>query len=128
VEAADARGPIWVLTEAVHARCWSPQAVPDGEAIGPHILVRASIDPNGRDLVVDFVGGSETLFDYEAETVETPAALTVLPQERAKQTLPSATAITAEGHARRVHVRLNEPLDGRVLVNLDGTPVEAIPA
>jgi len=86
------------------------QAVPDGEAIGPHILVRASIDPNGRDLVVDFVGGSETLFDYEAETVETPAALTVLPRSarsrRCRQQRRSQLRATLDGST----VRLNEHL------------------
>lgn len=128
VEAVDARGPIWVLAEEVLSRCWSPPVVPDDEASGPHILVRARIDPTGRDLAVDFVGGSETLFDYEAETVETRTAVTVVPQQRIKRTLPSRTAITAEGHPRRVHVRLKEPLGSRVLVNLDGTPVEAVPA
>ncbi len=100
----------------------------EDETGGPHVLVRASVDPSGRDLAVDFIGGSESLFDYEAEAVETPAAVAVVPHERVRRALPSGTSITAEGHLRLVHVRLREPLGGRVLVNLDGTPVEVAQA
>ena len=128
VEAAEACGPIWVLAEEVLSRCWSPPAVAEDETSGPHVLVRASVDPSGRDLAVDFIGGSESLFDYEAEAVETPAAVAVVPQQRVRRALPSGTRTTAKGHFRLVHVRLREPLGGRVLVNLDGTPVEVAQA
>lgn len=126
VEAADARGPIWVLAEDVLGRCWFPPPLAEGEASGPHILVRSSVDSTGRDLAVDFIGAAERSFDYEAEAVETPTAVAVIPHQRVKRALPSGSATTAEGHLRLVHVRLMEPLGGRVLVNLDGTPVEVV--
>lgn len=123
VEAVDALGPIWVLAEEAQVRCWSPPEVPDGERIGPHILISATVGPEGRELIVEFTGGGESLFRYEAEAVESAAAVSVVPLERMTRQLPTGTAITMEGHRRDVRVTLAEALGSRVLVNLDGTPV-----
>lgn len=123
VEALDALGPIWVLTEEAQARCWSPPEVPGRARIGPHVLMSATVGPEGRELTVAFTGGRADLFRYETETVESAAAVSVVPRARMTRQLPPGTAITLEGHRREVRVMLAEELGGRVLVNLDGTPV-----
>ncbi len=86
------------------------------------------LDSDEHGLTVHFVGGSEDRFRYDAELVETAAAITVIPIERPVQEFPAGTIFTAEGYDRQVRIQLDEPLGGRVLVNLDGTPVEVIPA
>lgn len=127
-EAVDARGPIWVLTEEMLDRCWSPNPVPEDEHLGPHMLVSATVATDDRSLRVTFVGGPESLFRYDAEVLETAAAVTVMPLGRLTRELASGTAITAEGYKREAHVVLKEPLSGRVLVNLDSMPVPVLPA
>ncbi len=127
VVAADARGPIWLLTEEALTRCWSPPERSEDDnpgGAGPHVLSSAALGPGGRDLTVDIVGGSEALFDYDAEVVEETAAVAVIPRARLKKVLVGPTAISAEGHPRGIRAHLSEPLGSRVLVNLDATPVE----
>jgi hypothetical protein len=128
VKAVDSLGPIWVLAEKARALCWSPPEVPDGERIGPHMLLSAIVAPDGRELTVEFIGGSKRLSRYEAKSVESAVAVSVVPLESMTRQLPPGTWRTAEGHRREVRVTLAEPLDGRVLVNLDGTPVLVHPA
>ena len=128
VEAVDTLGPIWVLAEEAQAHCWSPPEVPDGERIGPRMLMSATVGPDGRELIVGFTGGRESLLRYEAEAVESAAAVSVVSLGRMTRRLPPETAITMEGHRREVRVTLAEALGGRVLVNLDGTPVPVHPA
>jgi hypothetical protein len=82
---------------------------------------------------VAFIGGGERLFRYDAEVIETAVAVCVVPLRRmtehfAQEVAAGAAAhrrmaVTAVGYPRTVHVSLAEPLGGRVLVNLDGTPV-----
>jgi hypothetical protein len=123
LEAADALGPIWVLTGEAQARCWSPSTSAGQERIGPHMLRSGTVGADGRELAVEFTGGSERLFRYDAEVIETPAAVCVVPLPRMTARLAPGTAITAEGHLRKVRVTLAEPLGGRVLADLDGSPV-----
>lgn len=123
VTAEEALGPIWVLTEELQSRCWSPPPSVTGERLGPHILPSATIGPDGQDLVVTFVGGSKRLFHYDAEVIQTPTAVTVAPLQHPTGALPAGTPVTLEGHRRTLVVRLDDSLGGRVLVNLDGTPV-----
>ncbi|MGC8513852.1 MAG: hypothetical protein ACP5P1_12590 [Acidimicrobiales bacterium] len=128
VDVVDALGPIWVLTERLQSRCWGPPAPVSAERLGPHMLSSATTGPDGRDLVVTFVGGREQLFRYNVEVVQTPTAVSVVPLRRPTDALPAGAFVTLEGHARTVAVRLEEPLGGRVLVNLDGAPVPVTPA
>lgn len=121
VDAEDTLGPIWVASEAARSRCWTPPT-PPGE--GSHILTSAALDPDGQGLAVEFTGGHEDHVSYGAEVVETAAAVTVIPVEHPVREFPPGTIVNTLGHPRDVHVRLHEPLGGRVLVNLDGTPVE----
>jgi hypothetical protein len=127
LEAADTLGPIWVLTGEMQAQCWSPSKPASQERIGPHMLMSGTVGAHGRDLAVEFIGSSERLFRYDAEVLESPAAVCVVPVPRMTERLASGTAITAEGHLRKVRVTLAEPIGGRVLVNLDGTPVPVTP-
>ncbi len=128
LQAANTLGPIWVLTGEAQARCWSPSTPARQERIGPHMLRSGTVGAGGRELAVEFTGGSERLFRYDAEVIETPAAVCVVPLPRMTARLAPGTFITAEGHLRKVRVTLAERLGGRVLVNLDGTPVPVTPA
>jgi hypothetical protein len=127
VDAADTLGPIWVLTQDTFRRCWWPRALRDDEQSGPHLLAKGTPDPDGQALRVEFVGGSEALFYYDVEIIETSTAVTVVPLRRLIRKLPPGTSIKLDGHIREVHVRLTRPLGGRVLVNLDGAPVAVTP-
>lgn len=123
LEAADALGPIWVATAEAQARCWSPSEPASRERVGPHMLRSGTVGADGRELVVKFTGGSERLFRYDAEVIQTPAAVCVVPLKRMSVPLAQGTAVTAKGHLRQIVVTLAERLGGRVLVNLDGTAV-----
>jgi len=126
LEVFDSFSPIWILAEQVRARCWSPPAVIPGQRLGPHMLMSATVEPDGHTLNVEFVGGKETLLEYDATAVETPTAVTVIPLERAVGRTPPV--MTLEGHHRRIRVLLTQPLGARCLVNLDGSPVAVVPA
>jgi hypothetical protein len=84
------------------------------------------VGPDQRSLNVTFVGGREDLFRYDAEVLEAATAVTVVPLQRLTRKLPSGSAITLEGHPREVRVVLREALGGRVLVNLDGSPIPVL--
>lgn len=127
LDATDALGAIWVLTEDVLARSWSPPEASDRGLLGPHMLLRATVGPRDRQLIVEFVGGSEQRLRYDAELVESPTALCVVPLGRPTGEQPVGTWVAAEGHIRKVDVTLAEPLGDRVLVNLDGSPVSVTP-
>jgi hypothetical protein len=116
-----------VLTGEAQARCWSPSSQASQERTGPHLLRSGTVGADGRELAVEFTGGGERLFRYDAEGIETPAAVCVVPLQRMTVRLAPGTAITAEGHLRKVCVTLAGRLGGRVLVNLDGTPVAVTP-
>jgi hypothetical protein len=123
IEAVDTLGPIWALAEVALDQCWEPPTLEEGPR-GPHMLGSAFVGTDQRSLDVTFVGGREDLFRYDAEVVEAATAVTVVPLQRVIRKLP--TAITFEGHRREVRVVLREALGGRVLVNLDGSPVPVL--
>jgi hypothetical protein len=139
LEAADALGPIWVLTAEARARCWSPPQADGAGRPGPRLLSSGVTAPESRELAVAFIGGGEGLFRYDAEVIETAVAVCVVPLRRmtehfAQEAAAAAAAhrqlaVAAVGYPRTVQVSLAEPLGGRVLVNLDGTavPVTAEP-
>jgi hypothetical protein len=103
------------------------------ERPGPRLLRSGVTAPESRELAVAFTGGGERLFRYDAEVIETAVAVCVVPLRRmtehfAQEAAVAAAAhrrmaVAAVGYPRTVHVPLAEPLGGRVLVNLDGTPV-----
>ena len=118
-----ALGPIWAVAETL-GRCWTPPR--NREQLGPHMLGSALVGADQRSLNVTFVGGREDLFRCDAEVLEATTAVTVVPLQRLTRELPSRTAITLEGHPREVRVVLREALGGRVLVNLDGSPIPVL--
>ncbi len=61
---------------------------------------------------------------YEALASETPTALCVVAKGVRKPALPPNAIVAAVGVTREVTVRLSSPLAARVLVDLDGSPVE----
>ena len=126
VEAIDSIGPIWVLEAQTVARCWLRHLAPAGHQQGPHILQSARIHDDDYGLDVEFTGNSEDLFRYESAVVESSAAVSVVPLGRITKSLPPGSAITAQGFRRVISVRLKRPLDGRVLVNHDGSPVQVM--
>lgn len=123
-DAVDARGPIWVLTQKALRRCWLPTPVSEKDVPRARLLQRAMIGAKETDLMVEFIGESEGLFDYEAETLETPPAVAVAMISRAKSVLIPGTPIAPIGYARWLRLQLAKPLGNRVLVDLDGSPVE----
>ena len=60
------------------------------------------------------------------EVIETAAALTVVPLGRLLSGQTLTGPVPAVGHPRKVEVRLARPLDGRVLVNPNATPVPVL--
>jgi hypothetical protein len=122
LDAADALGPVWVLTAETQARCWSPPRA-GAERTGPWLLKSGITWLDDAKLDVSFTGGSEQLYDYDVEVIETPAAVCVVPLQRMTRQLAPGTYVITAGHRRQVSVTLAGPLGGRVLVNLNGTPV-----
>lgn len=55
-------------------------------------------DSDAQGLTVIFVGGPPSLFNYDAEVIESAAAVTVIPLRRTIKQLPERTFITAGGH------------------------------
>lgn len=125
VEAADTLGPIWVLTDQARQRCWNPPP-PVAAERGSHTLDHATIDADGTTLTVYFTGSSPKHFGYRAEVIETAAALSVVPLGHLLPGQTSTGPVAAVGHPRKGEVRLATPLDGRVLVNPNGTPVPVL--
>ncbi len=123
VVAIDTLGPIWVLSREVLSHCWSPPEMPGEGPAGPHMLSTGRVGPDRCQLVVGFVGGSDDLYRYDAEVVESATAVCVVSLGRLTGEFPAGTMIPAIGHPRQIVVTLAEPLGGRVLVNLDGSPV-----
>ncbi len=125
VEAVDTLGPIWVLTDQARQRCWNPSP-PVAAERGSHGLDHATVDADGTTLTVFFTGSSPKYVGYRPEVIETAAALTVVPLGHllAGQTLTGP--VPAVGHPRTVEVRLGSPIDGRVLVNPNATPVPVV--
>ncbi len=125
VEASDTLGPIWVLTDQARQRCWNPPpAVVDGR--GSHVLDHATVDADGTTRTATFTGMSPKHLSYRAEVIETAAALTVVPLGHLLLGQILTGPVPAVGHPRKVEVRLARPLDGRVLVNPNATPVPVL--
>ena len=125
VEAADALGPVWVLSDQARQRCWNPSA-PAVAGRGSHTLDHATVDADGATLTVFFTGMSPKHFGYRAEVIETAAALAVVPFGHLLPDQTLTGPVAAVGHHRKVEVRLAGPLDGRVLVNTNAAPVPVL--
>lgn len=126
VEAVDTLGPILVLTDQARQRCWNPPPPLAAAGRGSHSLHHATVDADGTTLTVFFTGSSPKYFGYRAEVIETAAALTVVPLGHLLPGQTRTGPVRAIGHPRKAEVRLARPLDGRVLVNPNATPVPVV--
>jgi len=125
LEAVGARGPIWVMDEAALASCWFPPALEPGAPRGPHDAVSATLAPDGVTLGFRFVGSAPSVVvSYEPRVLETPTAVCIIAKGIPNPELPPHAAVRGVGVRRDVTVRLSGPLSERVLVGMDGSPVE----
>jgi hypothetical protein len=85
------------------------------------MLRSGTVGAGGRELAVEFTGGSERLFRYDAEVIETPAAVCVVPLPRMTVRLAPAPRSPRKA-MRKVRLILAGRLGGRVLVNPGWTP------
>lgn len=125
LEADDANGPIWLLDPELAAQAWAPPhpAPSDG---GSHRSIGATLHPDGRTLTFRFVGADPSFEEYpRAEVVESAQAVAVVPMAR---DIGSPGLRFFVGHRREVEVQLAQPLNTRVLVDLDGSAAEVIVA
>ncbi len=119
-------GALWVLDPAVASRRWTPpEPAPPKPFDGlPHRSASAAVESDGLTLHFTFTGAPPEYTEYPAaETVETSQALVVVPAGRGVGPPGWRPAI---GCARTVMVRLASPLGGRVVVDLDASPVTVI--
>ena len=115
----------WGLDPAIAAARWQPpEPAPPKPFDGlPHRAGSAVRDRDGWTLHFTFVGAPPEYVEYpSAEVIETRQAIVVLPLARYVGP-PGPGWIPAVGYDRTVTVRLARPLGGRVLVDLDASPV-----
>jgi len=125
LEAVGARGPIWVMDEAALASCWFPPALEPGAPRSPHDAISATLGADGVTLDYRFVGSAPSVVVcYELCLLETRTAVCIIAKAIANPELPPRAAVPAVGVTREVRVRLSRPLGERVLVAVDGSPVE----
>jgi hypothetical protein len=125
LEAVGARGTIWVMDEAALDSCWFPPPLEPGAPRGPHNAEGGAIEEDGVTLHFRFCGSpSQVMVSYEARPLETPTAVCVIAKGVRNPALPPNATVAGVGVTREVMVRLSSPLGARVLVGLDGSPVE----
>jgi hypothetical protein len=118
-------GTFWALDPAIAATRWQPpEPAPPKPFDGlPHRAGSAVRDRDGWTLHFTFVGAPPEYVEYpSAEVIETRQAIVVLPLARYVGP-PGPGWMPAVGYDRTVTVRLARPLGGRVLVDLDASPV-----
>jgi hypothetical protein len=119
-------GTFWVLDPAVASRRWEPPEPAPPKPFGglPHRVASTEIEDDDLTLHFTFTGSPPSLTEYPAaEAVETDQAIVILPVERDVGP-PGFRA--APGCFRTVTARLGRPLGGRVLVDLDASPVAVV--
>lgn len=126
IESPGARGTIWAMDEAALARCWFPPPSDPTRPTGPHTHMRATLAKDEVTLCLQFIGGAESTTAYDGSVLETSAAVCVIPIKRRLESLSPASAGRGVGHRRKLTVRLSGPLGARVLVGLDGSPLEVL--
>ncbi|MHB1598761.1 MAG: hypothetical protein ACYCXY_07700 [Acidimicrobiales bacterium] len=113
------------MDEAALASCWFPPALEPGAPRGPHDAVSAMLATDG--VTLDFCfdeSAPSVLVSYEPRVLETPTAVCIIAKGIPNPELPPHAAVRAVGVRRDVTVRLARPLGERVLVGMDGSPVE----
>jgi hypothetical protein len=118
----DIDGALWVLDPVLATQVWAPGAgePPPGQGT-PHRSQSCAVDASDRRLRATFVGGPPEWIRYDdAEVIASTKAVVVLP---IATDIGPPGARTMAGFRREVEVELDEPLGGRVVVDLDATPV-----
>ena len=121
----DVDGAFWALDPAIAATRWQPpEPAPPKPFDGlPHRAGSAVRDCDGLTLHFTFVGSPPEYVEYPAaEVLETRTAIVVLPLGRYVGSSRPGW-MPAVGYDRTVTIRLARPLGGRVLVDLDASPV-----
>ena len=125
LDSREAIGSIWILDPQIDEYCWRRPEFPTRERPlpgAPRRSLRSWIEPDDRTMHYCFVGSPDLpRVSKHAETLETKCAIAVIPKEAVY--LPAGPR-TAAGIPREVIVTLKQPLEARVLVDLDATPVE----
>jgi len=119
----DVDGAFWALDPAVAAERWEPPepAAPKPFDGPPHRSASAVIEDDNLTVHFTFTGSPAGITEYPAaEVVETVQALVILPTER---DIGPPGFRECSGQARAVTARLARPLSGRVLVDLDASPL-----
>jgi hypothetical protein len=125
IESRGSRDAIWAMDEATLARCWfPPPAVP--HPTRPGSLRRVVLTHDGLTLQLRFSGGSASMVAYDGFVLETPTAVCIIPVARQLTMHPFRTALQTSEHTRKLVVRLARRLGTRVLVALDGGPIEVL--
>ncbi|HEV2369525.1 MAG TPA: hypothetical protein VGR90_06595 [Acidimicrobiales bacterium] len=117
-------GPLWVLDPDVAAARWEPAAPAELAAPGvvSHLFHRGQIDADERTLHLQFTGPAPEWVDYPStEVFESFQAVTAVPHGHDHGPSRPRRAV---GHLREVVITLADPLGNRVVINLDGSPVE----
>lgn len=113
--------PIWVLAVEPEA-LWTakPTSATDMD-------FRATPDPDGRTLRLDFIGGPDEPtacgIAYTASAAESATAVVIRLAERRQRRVRGEVTCTAAGHFRTVTLQLATPLGHRVLLTPYGVPM-----
>jgi hypothetical protein len=114
-----------VMDEAALALCWFPPADDPGAPRGLHDVVSATLSSDAVTLDFRFVGSAPSVVvSCEPRVLETPTAVRIIAKGIPNPELPPHAAVRAVGVRRDVTVRPSDPLSERVLVGMDGSPVE----
>ncbi len=118
-----ALGPVAVMTRSARHDCWEPSWEVPMPSRGPRqFALPSSVSEDGMTLTFRFTSWPGNLAAYEsAEVFESHSAVAVVPIER--WIGPLTGWVTLAAAKREIDVRLGHPLDGRVLVDLEGRAV-----
>jgi hypothetical protein len=120
VTGPEVRAGIYVLDPEITERFWTPAPVePSSGRQPPHMHIDASVGEDDCTLIVRFVGGPPDVAEYDSVVFEDDRAVLVLPRERPRAA-PAQIVHTMMGYRREVEVRLQSPLEARVVVDLRG--------
>lgn len=111
-------GALWVLDPSVAASRW---VRPKSADSGPHRGIGATLERDQVTLHFIFTGYRPEDGNYpDAEVIESPQAVVVLPHER--YVGPPGPRLAGPGYGRTVVVNLATALGARALIDLDASP------
>jgi hypothetical protein len=118
---ASATDPAWVL--AVD----SQELWPDQRDVAGNQGFGATLQPDGRTLSYDFIGGPDEPtacgLAYTASARESATAVVIRIEQKPQREADGPVACDLVGYRRTVTLRLAAPLGGRVLLTTEGAPI-----